>query len=109
MNTAIPPLSGDNSPGNEGKIQEKAREFSGIFYSTLFKVMDESTESFGGHGEDLMRSFKADAFGRAIAGSESGNALTEIISNALAKREEATKRTPVQIAQKIRTLTGKNP
>lgn len=73
------------SPSRIQDIQDKSRELAGVFYGMMVRTMEESIESMGGYGEDMMKTVRSTEVGKVIAAQE-GDPLSRVIETALTRR-----------------------
>lgn len=81
------------SPARMHAIDKAAKDFEGMFVSEMLKPIFDSLSVDpvfgGGHGEEVMRSFMVQEYGRQIA--EKGQfGLTASVKNALLRAQEET-------------------
>lgn len=80
------------SPAQTHAIDKAAKDFEGMFVSEMLKPIFDSLSVDpvfgGGHGEEVMRSFMVQEYGKQIA-SNGQFGLTSAVKNALLQAQEA--------------------
>ena len=73
-------------------IDQKSKEFEGVFMSQMLQPMFEGLKvdpNFGGgHGEEVMRSFMMQEYGKAMS-AHGGLGIASMIKSAMIKAQEA--------------------
>lgn len=73
-------------------IDKKSKEFEGVFMSQMLQPMFEGLKVDplfgGGHGEEIMRSFLVQEYGKAMS-AQGGLGIASMVKNAMIKAQEA--------------------
>lgn len=74
-------------------IDKKSKEFEGVFMSQMLQPMFEGLKVDplfgGGHGEEVMRSFLVQEYGKAMS-AQGGFGIAAAIKNAMIKAQDAS-------------------
>ena len=76
------------------KVTETAEKFTALFFSQFVGEMMKGQEYAGGFGEEIFQGILAEHIGTALAKSESGNSMVDLISQQLIQLQE--KKAPVK-------------
>lgn len=88
--TMLPSLSATK----RADMERTAREFESVFFAQMFKPMWDGVETDplfgGGHGEDVMRDFLVQEYGKAAARSNTSGLSDAVLNEMIRIQEQAS-------------------
>lgn len=97
LHTTLLPAKISPPPGNLAGgdvLDQTAKKYTAVFFTQFTQEMMEGLEAVGGFGEELFRTFLADALGDSLADSPAGESITQRIADQMKILQEDRKVAP---------------
>lgn len=93
LTSAAPAQKSSLPPRQLEQIRKAAQDFEAMFMSEMvshmFKGIETDPMFGGGHGEDMFRSMMIQEYGKNLAKSPQGSALTDQLQQAMIRMQES--------------------